>query len=239
VDVAYKQGGLGQQAAGLVNAAVDQVDRDAQGAAQVFSVRPRVLNASVGVIDTFLPGLLGFNLVNSGLLLAAGIFAGYRSSGVLRRIKVTGTAPINLVLAHATASLILTIVQISLLIVVTMALFTVRLDVVSLLLVSLLGYLVFLALGFAISGWVRDAQRAPVVASSIGMPLIFIALFPPDIFSGVARVAVGLLPISFLTHGLRQIVEGGDLGTVRLDLLGLAVWAVVLLVGAGWTFRWD
>ena len=30
-----------------------------------------------------------------------------------------------------------------------------------------LGYLVFLAMGLAISGWIRDGQRATVIAQSI------------------------------------------------------------------------
>jgi hypothetical protein len=61
-------------------------------------------------------------------------------------------------------------------------LFRVHLDLGSMFVVTMLGYLVFLAAGFAISGWVRDPQRAPVVASSIGLPLVFIGLLPTQFF---------------------------------------------------------
>ncbi|MBA3944155.1 MAG: ABC transporter permease [Herpetosiphonaceae bacterium] len=239
VDVTYKAGGAGQQTLALAAAAVDQVDRQLQGAPQLFAVQSHVLNADASIIDIFLPGLLGFNLVNSGLLVAAGIFAGYRSTGVLRRIQATGTAPINLVLAHATSNLLLSMVQAVLMILIAMVLFTLRLNIFALLAVSLLGYLVFLALGFAISGWIRDAQRAQAMAAAIGFPLIFIGLFPPDVLPAAARPFISRLPIALVTYSMRQIVDGGGLWTVRLDLLGLAIWAVILLVGAGRMFRWD
>jgi ABC-2 type transport system permease protein len=120
----------------------------------------------------FLSGLLGFNVIQAGLIVAAGAFSGYRTSGALRRVQATGIAPGNLVMAHATANLLLGIVQVGLMIVGAGLLFRVHLDLGSMFVVTMLGYLVFLAASFAISGWVRDPQRAPAVASSIGQPRV-------------------------------------------------------------------
>jgi ABC-2 type transport system permease protein len=85
---------------------------------------------------------------------------------------------------------------------------------------------------------VRDAQRAPVVATSVGMPLIMVGLLPPVLLGSAASV-LAVLPISLVTHGIRVLVEGGGVGAVRLDLLALAAWAVVMLAAAGRSFRWD
>jgi hypothetical protein len=105
----------------------------------------QVENAGIGLIDVFLPGLLGFNVIQAGLIAAAGL------------------------------------------------LFRVHLDLSSMFVVTMLGYLVLLAAGFAISGWVRDPQRAPVVASSIGLPLVFIGLLPMQFFSGPAAAVIRVL----------------------------------------------
>ena len=102
VQVLYKEAGQGDQAAALVRAAVDRVDRQAQGAPPALAVATQVENAGIGLIDVFLPGLLGFNVIQAGLITAAGAFATYRTSGALRRVHVTGIAPGNLVLANAT-----------------------------------------------------------------------------------------------------------------------------------------
>ncbi len=236
--IVYKAGGQGEQARALVSAAVDRVDRVMQGAPQALSASAEVQNAGLGLIDIFLPGLLAFNVVQSGLIAAAGAFASHRATGVLKRIQATGIAPSNLVLAHASAFFVLGAVQLALMLLAARLLFTVHLDLLAMFGVAMLGYLVFLAAGFAISGWVRDAQRAPVVATSVGMPMIMVGLLPPALFGAAAGV-LAVLPISFVTHAIRALVEGGGLTAMRLDLLALAAWAVVMLAAAGRSFRWD
>ncbi len=48
-----------------------------------------------------------------------------------------------------------------------------------------------------------------------------------------------MLPISLVTHALRQLVEGRPWVAVSGDLLGLAAWAAAMLVAASCAFRWD
>jgi ABC-2 type transport system permease protein len=239
VELTYRTGGLGDQAAALVAAAVDEADREVQAAPQLLTVKSHLLNSGLGLLQLFLPGLLTFNVINAGLILAAGIFAGYRSTGTLRRIQATGIGPAELVLAHAFSNLLLAGAQVLLMLVAASIIFRSSLNVPALLAVTMLGYLVFLAIGLAVSGWVRDPQRAPVVASSIAFPLIFIGLFPASVVSGLAGQLLALLPVSMATHALRGIVTGSSLGSFGGDLLGLAVWAALGLAAAGRVFRWD
>jgi ABC-2 type transport system permease protein len=239
VELTYRTGGLGDQAAALVAAAVDEADRAVQAAPQLLTVKSHLLNSGLGLLQLFLPGLLTFNVINAGLILAAGIFAGYRSTGTLRRIQATGIGPAELVLAHAFSNLLLAGAQVLLMLVAASIIFASALNVPALLAVTMLGYLVFLAIGLAVSGWVRDPQRAPVVASSIAFPLIFIGLFPSTVVGGLAGQLLALLPVSMATHALRGIVAGSGLGSFGGDLLGLAVWAAVALAAAGRVFRWD
>ena len=99
--------------------------------------------------------------------------------------------------------------------------------------------LVFLALGLAISGWITDAQRAPAVAASIGVPMMFVAFFPSETLPGPASFLVNLLPISFVLDGMRHIGQGGGIGSLSTDLAPLGLWALILLLAATRTFRWE
>jgi ABC-2 type transport system permease protein len=239
IELSYRTGGPGDQAAALVAAAVDEADREVQAAPQLLTVRSHLLNSGLGLLQIFLPGLLTFNVINAGLILAAGIFAGYRSTGSLRRIQATGIRPAELVLAHAFSNLLLAGSQVVLMLVAASIIFNSSLNVPALLVVTMLGYLVFLAIGLAVSGWVRDPQRAPVVATSIAFPMIFIGLFPTSVVSGLPGQLLALLPVSMATHALRGIVSGSTLGSFGGDLLGLALWAALALAAAGRVFRWD
>jgi ABC-2 type transport system permease protein len=238
VVISYRTGGSADQAASVVAAAVDQADRLAQGVPPVLTVRRRVLNGNLRLLQLFLPGVLVFNVINAGLIVAAGVFAGYRSSGALRRIKATGIGPAELVLAHAGSNLLLAAGQVLLMLLAASFIYQTPLNVPAMLGATMLGYLVFLGLGLAVSGWVRDPQRAPVVASSIAFPLIFIGLFPPGTVGGVPGLALAALPVSLAANALREIASGSAPGTYAADLGGLALWAVAALAAAARVFRW-
>jgi ABC-2 type transport system permease protein len=239
VPVLYRAGGPGELGAQLIKGLVDAANVQLTGQREPFSTRPTALAVrGAEPIDFLLPGLLAFNIVSGALLLAAGVFAGHRTSGVLRRVKAAGVTPAAFVLAHASSSFLLGVAQTAVLLGVALILYHVHVDLLALLLTTAAGYLVFLAMGFAIAGWVKDAQRASAVATSVGMPMIFVGLFaaslPPDV-SAITRY----LPISYVTDALRQIGEGAGLVDLRDDLFALGVWAAVLLLAAGRVFRWE
>ncbi|HEV2952922.1 MAG TPA: ABC transporter permease, partial [Candidatus Dormibacteraeota bacterium] len=240
VAIHYKSGtAAAQGSVDLVAAAIDSADRRTQGAPALFTPSVVTTIPTVTTVGLILPGLLSFNLINSGLMLAAGIFAGYRSAGILRRIEATGTAPSTLVLAHAAANIVLAVSQVLVFSLIADLVFDLRLNLPAMLLSAGLGYMVFLGLGLAISGWVRDAQQAPVIATAIGMPMIFIGLFPPGTVPGLAGQLVSYLPVSLTTDALRHIIDGGDILGVRSDLIALAGWALMVLLVASRSFRWD
>jgi hypothetical protein len=241
--VRYHDGSPGQGALPTIQLAIAGLNQE------LLSEPPPVLvdaapieppsTASEPAGNYFLPGILAFNLVQSGLLLATGVFAGYKSSGVLRRVKATGIDATSFVLAHATASFILGLIQSILILIVSSVLYSLSLNIVALLLVTVLGYLIFLALGFAVSGLVRDPQRAPMIAGAIGTPMIFVGLFPATIFPKVAQPVIHYLPVTFVTDALGQINRGASLLDLRADLLALVIWAAIGLLGATRSFRWD
>lgn len=193
----------------------------------------------MGVLDGFLPGLLAMNVIQAGLLLVAGTFATYRSTGVLRRIQATGIDSASFVLAHATASLLLGLLQAGVLLGVAVALFSLKVDIVALMAITGLGYLVFLAMGFAISGWVTDPQRTPTVAAALGMPMMFVAFFPSDMLPAPLTVLIGALPVAFVIDGVRHLGQGAGVASIAMDLVGLGLWSLVLLSAATRIFRWE
>ena len=203
------------------------------------SISPAALHSrSVGPIDFLLPGIVAFNIIGSGLMLAAGTFSNYKSTGVLRRLKATGISPSVFVLAHATSSFALGVLQTAAILVAADLLFNVHLDLMSLFLLVMVAYLVFLGMGLAISGWIKDPQRATAVAQSVAFPMIFIALLSAALPPGVATITK-YLPVSYVTDGMQQLGQGATFAAVGADLVWLLAWATVLLIAGGRVFRWD
>jgi ABC-type multidrug transport system permease subunit len=108
----------------------------------------------------------------------------------------------------------------------------------SLFLLLVVAYLVFLGMGLAISGGIKDPQRATGVAQSVAFPMIFVALLSAALPPGVAAVTK-YLPASYITDGMQQLGQGAGFNAIEIDLVWLLAWAIVLLIGAGRAFRWD
>jgi ABC-2 type transport system permease protein len=239
LEVTYRPGTPGESSLPLLKGIVEGYDETVLGEVPRISLSAAALHIrSVGIIDTLLPGLVAFNIIGGALMLAAGTFANYKSTGVLRRLKATGIGPSTFVLAHATSSFIVGVLQTAAILFAATLLFSVRLDIPALFLLLALGYLVFLAIGLAISGWIRDAQRATAVAQGVAFPMIFIALLGAALPPGIASIT-RYLPVSYITDGMQQLGQGASLGTVDVDLVWLVGWAIVLLIAAGRAFRWD
>lgn len=239
LEVTYRSGTSGESSLPLLKATVDAYDEKVLDEVPTVSMSSAALHSrSGGPIDFLLPGIVAFNIIGSGLMVAAGTFSNYKSTGVLRRLKATGTSPSVFVLAHATSSFALGVLQTAAILVAASLLFSVHLDLVSLFLLVVFGYLVFLGMGLAISGWIKDPQRANAVAQSVAFPMIFIALLAAALPPGLAAVT-RFLPVSYITDGMQQLGQGAGVGAIEMDLVWLLAWAVVLLAAAGRVFRWD
>jgi ABC-2 type transport system permease protein len=237
--VIYRGGSAGESSLPLLKGVVEGYDETVLNEVPTVSLSASALHAqSTGVIDIFLPGVVAFNIIGSALMLAAGIFTTYKSSGVLRRLKATGIRPSIFVLSHATSSFIVGMAQSAAILIAASLIFNVHLDIPSLFLLMVLGYLVFMAMGLAISGWIRDPQRASAVAQSVAFPMIFLALLTAALPPGISSVTK-YLPVSYITDGMQQLGQGAKLGAIEWDLAWLLAWAVVLLIAAGRVFRWD
>ena len=239
LQVTYRSGTAGETSLPLLRGVVEGYDEAVLGDVPTVAVTVSAVRApATGPIDFLLPGVVAFNIIGSALMLAAGTFANYKATRVLRRLKATGIGSPTFVLAHATASFVLGMLQTAAILVAAELLFSVHLDLVALFLLLALGYLLFLALGLAISGWIRDPQRATAVAQSVAFPMIFVALLSAALPADIAAFT-RFLPVSYITDGMQRLSEGGTLGAVEPDLAWLLGWATVLLIGAGRVFRWD
>jgi ABC-2 type transport system permease protein len=237
--VTYRAGSAGESSVPTVEGAVAGYDRTVLGEVPTVSVSASAVHTrATGAGDFLLPGVVAFNIIAGALMLAAGIFANYKSTGVLRRLQATGISPSIFVLSHATSSFVLGMLQTAAILLIATLLFSVHLDIPSLFLLLALGYLVFLAMGLAISGWIRDAQRATAVAQSVAFPLIFVALLSAALPPGLAAVTK-YLPVSYITDGMQHLSNGGQLASVAPDLAWLSGWAILLLAAAGRAFRWQ
>jgi ABC-2 type transport system permease protein len=107
---------------------------------------------------------------------------------------------------------------------------------------ALLGGVVFLTMGFAVSGFATTQNTVMAVANLIMMPQMFLSgvFFPREALPELMQKITAFFPLTYLSDGMRQVmINGATLYQVRWDLVGLLVWALVVFIAASKFFRWE
>ncbi|WP_345050987.1 ABC transporter permease [Streptomyces rameus] len=207
-----------------------------------------VLFSSVDIVDTgkgeavdFLaPGILALAVMSTaftGQAIATGFERRY---GVLKRLASSPLPRWGLMTAKTVSVLVTEVLQVVLLTVIAFALgWSPHGDPASVLLLLVVGTAAFSGLGLLMAGTLK--AEATLAAANLVFLLLLVGggvIVPLEKFGPAGEHVLGLLPISALSDGLRDVLQHGA-GTPWGDLGILAVWAVAGLAAAGRFFRWE
>ncbi len=207
-----------------------------------------VLFSAVDIVDTgegkavdFLtPGILALAVMSTaftGQAIATGFERRY---GVLKRLAASPLPRWGLMAAKTLSVLVTEVLQVLLVTVIALALgWSPEGNPLAVLLLLVLGTAAFSGLGLLMAGTLK--AEATLAAANLVFLLLLVGggvVVPLDKFPDAAQDLLGLLPISALSEGLRDVLQHGS-GMPWGNLGILAVWAVVGLAAAGKFFRWE
>ncbi len=238
------EGPNAQIAIGAVRQTLLAVAGGAAGREPVTIAERGIAAQDVSFIDFFVPGILAMSLMNSGVIGLSTAFVIYRERGILRRIKVTPFPLTSFILARVLSQLIVAVAQSLILVGLARLLFglDVRGNPLVILLAILVGALAFLAIGFAISGFARNAETAASYANLVTFPMLFLSgvFFSIDRAPTWLRPVTRVLPLAYLVDALREpMTRGRGFDAIWVDLLVLAATFAVAMAIAVRFFRWD
>lgn len=247
IEVLYHGGRTSETQVGLgiLRSAIAELNFAITGAARVISLSAQSVDArNLGYIDFLTPGVIGMSIMQLGLFSVAFSFVTMKREGVLRRLLATPLRPATLLIAQVFTRLLVVLIQTLILAAVAVFVFGAEFagNFFAVLLAAALGGAVFLALGFAVSGWARTEQQAAPLANIVSLPMMFLSgvFFSRDVLPDALQVVTDYLPLTYLVEAIRGItVQGDSISAQWPNFLGLAVWLVVAFIIANRTFRWE
>ena len=229
----------------ILQSAIDQLNFSITGAERVVTLQSEAVDArDLGYIDFLMPGVIGMSIMQLGLFSVAFSFVTMKREGVLRRLLATPLNPATLLVAQVFTRLVVVVIQTVILAAVAVFVFGAEFagNFFAVLLAAGMGGAVFLALGFAVSGWARTEQQAAPLANIVSLPMMFLSgvFFSRDVLPNALQIVTDYLPLTYLVEAIRGMtVQGDSIVTQWPNFLGLAVWLVVAFVIANRLFRWE
>lgn len=226
----------------------DRVDRSITGRRQALFVQTVPLNGRV--LDQFaytLPGILALVLVQIGLMGTAMPLIGLRQGGVLRQLSATPLP--RGVLAASQVALRLTLALIQVVILVLLGHFALGVALaggaftwLAVLLLSALGALVMIALGYLLAARVRTVESGNGLVTAVFMLLVFLSglFFPLDIAPAWMKTVSAIVPSTYMADALRQVMVGATPQfSLGIDVAAMVAFLAVLSVAAVRVFQWE
>jgi ABC-2 type transport system permease protein len=195
-------------------------------------------------IDFLIPGLLGMNLMNSGMWGIGFAVVDMRQRKLLKRFIASPMRRTDFLLALGSSRLVLMLIEVALLLGFGVLVFHMKVEgsLLAILLLGSLGAVSFGGVGLL------TASRAQKIESVSG--LINLVMMPMWIFSGVffsyerfpqiIQPVIRALPLTALNDALRAIIlQGASLSSQWSEIAVMAVWGGVSFGLALKWFRWS
>jgi len=232
----------GQAIRSILDQMLDKTSLALAGARPAFTVREEAVDSrDLKYIDFLLPGLIAMSVMQMSVFSVAFMFVQYKEKGVLKRLAATPMRPIEFVGANAVTRLVVSMVQTAIFVAVGVLLLDAHMLGSYLLLTVCvaLGALMFLGLGFTVSGIARTVESVPALANIMVFPMLFLGgvFFAIDSMPDWLQAFAKLLPLSFFSDALREVMtRDAGIGAIGGDLLGMLVWSALLIGTATLTF---
>ena len=195
-------------------------------------------------IDFLIPGLLGMNLMNSGMWGIGFALVDLRQRKLLKRYVASPMRRSDFLLALASSRLVLMLLELAALLGFGIVAFHMRVvgSWASILIISSLGALCFGGVGLLTASRAQKIETVSGLINLVMMPMWILSgvFFSYERFPAVLKPLIKALPLTALNDALRSaILEGAPLSHQLARLLVLGVWGVLCYLLALRWFRWS
>jgi ABC-type multidrug transport system permease subunit len=224
---------------------VDAVLQKAAGRTDAWTAREREVE-TVGsrYIDWLVPGLIGMNIMGTGMWgIGFGVVVA-RNQKLLKRLMSTPMRRRDYLGAQMLARLVFLAAEVSLVLGFARLAFGVPVvgSLVYVGLLSVLGALAFAGLGLLVASRAKTIEAVSGLMNLTMVPMWLLSgvFFASDNFPAVAQPFIQILPLTALNDALRGVMlDGSGVADLAAEASILAGWTVLTFTGALRLFRWQ
>ena len=224
---------------------VDDALQRGKGRTDVTSVgEEKVTEPGARYVDFLVPGLIGMNLMGSGLWGLGFTVVMARARKLLKRFAATPMRRSHYLLSFMLSRLVFLVLEVAAVIIfATLAFgFTVRGSWLSVAFITVLGGFTFSGIGLLVAARPTTIEGVSGLMNFIMLPMWLLSgtFFSSERFPQVLQPFIKALPLTALNNVLRALMnEGAPLSANVIPIAILVAWCVVSFIVALKIFRWQ
>jgi ABC-type multidrug transport system permease subunit len=204
----------------------------------------RVTEPGARYIDFLIPGLLGMNIMGTGVWGVGFGIAQTRQRKLLKRLLASPMRKRDFLIGQMMARMVFLVVEVSVVVLFGILAFDVpfRGSVLSVALLVLVGAFTFAGLGALIASRVQTLEGVSGLMNVVLMPMWVLSgvFFSYSRFPEVMHPFIQVLPLTALNDSLRAVMlDGASLSSTFVPLVVMSIWCVACVSIALKIFRWS
>lgn len=229
----------------IARAVVDDVLQRAAGRTDPTAVRDAlVTEPGSRYIDFLIPGLLGFNLMQSGLWGVGFVIVDMRVRKLIKRMMATPVSRSHFLLSFVLVRGFFLLGELPVLLCFANWVFNVPIRGSVLLIAGLcvLGSLMFAGMGLLIGSRAQNTHTVAGLVNAVSLPMLVTSgvFFSAARFPEIVQPTIRLLPLTALIESIRTVMlDGAGLAMVATPIMIMLAWGLISFAIALRIFRWQ
>jgi len=196
---------------------------------------------SYNAVDYYLPGYISAFTMTNAIIGLLSVITDFKRRGIVKRLASTPLTKAEWVIANVLTQTFLALLLTAVMIFVAWIAFGVLAipDIYSWIMI-LLGALMFTGLAMLLAAPIKDPEAASALGNLIAFPMMFLSgsFWPLDLMPLWLQKVAWVLPLTYLSDGLRKTMILHDPQSAILNYAIVGVLAIVFIALASQYFRW-
>jgi len=226
----------------VVSSILQQINMNiSQGRTIIGISEIKTITENFNFIDFFLPGMIGFTIMQSAIYGSIERNTKYRKDGILRKLLTTPITRTEWIFAKMLFMMFLAAITTILITIIGILVFNMTVNITPLVIIIIVATsFLFSGMGMLIGRFVKEEETADTAAGAISFPMMFLAgtFFPleqmPQFLQAVARV----LPLYYVNEGLRNSMIYMNQNEALINGAAVIIFAAVFFISGVILTKW-
>ena len=199
------------------------------------------ITSKFNFIDFFIPGMIGFTIMQQCIYGSIERNTKYRKDGILRKLLTTPITKTEWILSRMLFMMFLSFLTTSIITIIGILVFQMTVTITPLAIVVLIASsFLFSGMGMLIGRFVKEEETADTAGGAISFPMMFLAgtFFPLEQMPQFLQTVAHALPLYYVNEGLRNSMIYMNQSEALINTVVVVIFAAVFFIAGVITMKW-
>jgi ABC-2 type transport system permease protein len=226
----------------IISSSIQEFNMGITGGHNIIGIDQfRTVGDDFNFIDFFVPGMIGFTIMQTCIYGSIERNTKFRKDGILRKLLTTPITRSEWILAKMFFMLFLSFISATVIVIVGVFIWGLNIHITPLMIILIIANsFLFSGMGMIIGRFVKEEETADMAGGAISFPMMFLAgtFFPLDQMPVFLQEFARILPLYYVNEGLRNAMIYMNFDKALFNTIIVMIFAIVFFIAGVILTKW-